>query len=105
VVIDGTWAQAEKMMAANPFLAALPRVSVASGRPSGYGDLRREPAPHCLSTIEAVACALGALEGDPARFEPMRAAFRLMVERQLACSQDERRNPRHRPARQGREPP
>jgi DTW domain-containing protein YfiP len=102
VVIDGTWAQAEKMLAANPFLAALPRVSVVSGRPSGYGDLRREPAPHCLSTIEAVACALGALEGDPARFEPMRAAFRLMVEKQLACARGERRNPRHRPERQGR---
>ncbi len=101
VVIDGTWMQAEKMLAANPFLAALPRVSVASDIPSGYRDLRREPAPHCLSTIEAVACALGALEGDPARFEPMRAAFRDMVDRQLACSQDGRRNPRHRGARPG----
>jgi hypothetical protein len=98
VVVDGTWLQAEKMLVVNPFLAALPRVSVSSVHPSGYRDLRREPAPHCLSTIEAVACALGALEGDPARFEPMRAAFRLMVDKQLACSQDERRSPRHRSA-------
>ena len=96
VVIDGTWLQAEKMLAANPFLAALPQLSVASADPSGYQDLRREPAPHCLSTIEAVACALGALERDPARFEPMRAAFRTMVEKQLACAQGARRNPRHR---------
>jgi DTW domain-containing protein len=101
VVIDGTWVQAEKMLTANPFLAALPRVSVESDLPSGYRDLRREPAPHCLSTIEAVACALGALEGDPVRFEPMRAAFRDMVDRQLACSQDGRRNPRHRGAPPG----
>lgn len=99
VVIDGTWLQAEKMLIANPSLAALPRIRVAPAHPSGYGDLRREPAPHCLSTIEAVACALGELEGDPARFEPMRAAFREMVEKQLACSRDGRRNPRHRSAR------
>ncbi len=99
VVIDGTWLQAEKMLAANPRLSALPRVSVASERPSGYRDLRREPAPHCLSTIEAVACALGAFERDPGRFEPMRAAFQLMVEKQLACSRDGRRSPRHRRSR------
>ncbi len=99
VVIDGTWLQAEKMLAANPRLAALPRVSVAHEQPSGYRELRREPAPHCLPTIEAVACALGAFEGDPGRFEPMRAAFRLMVEKQLACSQDGRRSPRHRRVR------
>ncbi len=99
VVIDGTWLQAQKMLLANPFLAALPRVSVVADQPSGYRDLRREPAPDCLSTIEAVACALGALEGDPARFEPMRAAFRAMVEKQLACARGNQRNPRHRLAR------
>jgi DTW domain-containing protein YfiP len=101
VVIDGTWLQAEKMLAANPLVAALPRVEVDAGAPSGYGALRREPAPRCLSTIEAVAHALGAFERDPARFEPMRAAFRRSVEKQLACSQDDRRNPRHRAPRAG----
>ena len=99
VVVDGTWLQADKMLAVNPLLAALPRVSAGSEEPSGYRDLRREPAPHCLSTIEAVACALGALERDPGRFEPMRVAFRLMVEKQLACARGERRSPRHRPGR------
>ena len=99
VVIDGTWPQAEKMLLANPFLAALPRVSVAAEQPSGYRDLRREPAPGCLSTIEAVACALGALEGDAARFEPMCAAFLAMVDKQLACSRGSQRNPRHRRGR------
>jgi len=99
VVVDGTWLQAEKMLSVNPRLAALPRIAVAAAEPSGYRELRREPAPHCLSTLEAVACALGALERDPARFEPMRAAFRLMVEKQLACSRDGRRAPRHRAAR------
>jgi DTW domain-containing protein YfiP len=96
VVIDGTWKQSEKMLAANPEIAALPRLSIEDEGGSGYLDLRREPAPHCLSTLEAVAHGLSALERDAARFEPMRAAFREMVERQLACSRDGRRNPRHR---------
>ncbi len=95
--IDSTWLQSEKMLAANPRLAALPRVSVDPGETSGYGELRREPAAHCLSTLEAVAHALGALEGAPERFAPMCAAFRRSVELQLACSRDERRRPRHRP--------
>ena len=99
VVVDGTWLQAEKMLAANPALAALPRLGVEPDRASGYRQLRREPAPHCLPTIEAVASALGVLEHDPARFEPMREAFRIMVDRQLACAVDGRRNPRHRPSR------
>ncbi|HET7825614.1 MAG TPA: tRNA-uridine aminocarboxypropyltransferase [Anaeromyxobacter sp.] len=98
VVIDGTWLQAEKMLAANPSIAALRRVAL-SGHESGYGALRREPADGHLSTIEAVAHALGALERDPARFAPMVRAFRRMVELQLRCSEDERRRPRHRAGR------
>lgn len=100
-VIDGTWLQAEKMLAANPTLAALPRIAVSPGVPSGYAGLRREPAPHCLSTLEAVAWALAGLEGAPERFEPMRAAFRRMVDLQLACSRGDRRAPRHRAPRRG----
>ena len=95
-VIDGTWLQSEKMLAANGRLAALPRISVDGGHPSGYAALRREPAAHCLSTLEAVAYALGTLEGDAERFAGMRAAFRRSVDLQLACSQDGRRRPRHR---------
>ena len=100
VVVDGTWLQAERMLRDNPAVAALPRVGVA-GCASGYGELRREPAPGCLSTIEAVALALGAMERDPARFAPMIDAFRRGVDLQLACVRT-RRNPRHRP---GNEPP
>lgn len=96
VVLDGTWPQAEKMLRANPFLAGLPRLSLSPTGASGYQGLRREPAPGRLSTIEAVALALGVLERDPARFAPMAAAFRRSVELQLACARGHRRNPRHR---------
>lgn len=97
-VVDGTWPQSEKILAGNPALAALPRLSLRPGPTSGYGELRREPALGHLSTIEAVAHALGALEGDPAPFAPMIDAFRRMVALQLECVR-ERRSPRHRPRR------
>ncbi len=94
--VDGTWQQSSKMLRLTPSLAALPRVSVDAGRPSGYGPLRKEPGAVHLSTLEAVALALGALEGDPARFEPMIAAFHRSVALQIGCARGERRNPRHR---------
>jgi DTW domain-containing protein len=94
--VDGTWHQSEKMLRLSPTLAALPRVSVDAGRPSGYGDLRQEPGDVHLSTLEAVALALAALEGDPGRFAPMIAAFQRSVGLQIACARGDRRSPRHR---------
>ena len=102
IVVDGTWLQAERMLRDNPEIAVLPRIALPPGCESGYGELRREPGPGCLSTIEAVALALGAMERDPARFAPMIAAFRRSVDLQLACARGERRNPRHRPPREPR---
>jgi DTW domain-containing protein YfiP len=96
VVIDGTWPQSERMLRDNPALASLPRIALAPARASGYGGLRREPAPGRLSTLEAVALALGALERDPARFAPMIEAFRRAVALQLRCARGPRRSPRHR---------
>ena len=94
--VDGTWHQSEKMLRLSPTLASLPRVSVDAGRPSGYGGLRAEPGAVHLSTLEAVALALGDLEGAPERFAPMIAAFQRSVALQLACSRGDRRRPRHR---------
>ncbi len=105
LVLDATWPQALKLLKKNPRVAALPRLALAPGSvaPSGYAGLREEPAHGHLATIDAVAEALGALEGDPARYAPMRHAFRLAVERQIACARDGRRNPRHRPGAAQRE--
>jgi DTW domain-containing protein YfiP len=95
VVIDGTWPQSERMLRDAPSLAALPRVTLAPGAASGYAGLRREPGPDRLSTLEAVALALGALEREPERFAPMVAAFRRSVALQLECARGPRRSPRH----------
>ncbi len=98
LVVDGTWPQAERMLRDNSAIAALPRLALAPVRPSSYGALRREPAPGHLSTIEAVALALGAIERDAGRFAPMIAAFRRTVSQQLECARGARRSPRHRSA-------
>ena len=82
VVVDGTWTTARKMLARSPILRALPRVSLRPAAPSTY-RIRREPAAHCLSTVEAVVAALTMLEGDGARFAPLLAAFDRLVTTQL----------------------
>ncbi len=82
VVLDGTWWQAKKLFQQNPELAQLPRYSLSPSAPSRY-RIRREPALHCISTIEAIGEALRLLE--PAGFdrEAWLLPFEAMVEHQL----------------------
>ncbi|MEO6027407.1 MAG: tRNA-uridine aminocarboxypropyltransferase [Candidatus Binatia bacterium] len=82
VVIDGTWIQAKKMLERSERLQRLPRVAFTPSQPGAY-RIRREPAAHCLATVEAVVQVLGRLENDPERFTPLLRAFEQMVEQQL----------------------
>ncbi len=87
VVVDGTWAQAKKLVKTNARLAAMPRVSFVPPSPSEY-RIRREPKETYLSTLESLVLVLGALEGDSAKFAPMMAPFRAMIDKQLACERE-----------------
>lgn len=82
VVVDGTWWQAQKLIKLNPLLRRLPHYVLSPSDPSRY-RIRREPAEHCVSTIEAVTRALGELEGDAAKVLPLLGPFDAMVEHQL----------------------
>ncbi len=82
VVVDGTWVNARKLVERNAVLRQLPRVAFSPRRPGNY-RIRREPAEHCVSTVEAVVEVLEALERAPGQFEPMLRAFDRMVEHQL----------------------
>ena len=84
LVLDGTWPQARKMMTLNPALRTLPRIGFVPRKPGNY-RIRREPAAHCVATIEAVVEVLAALERDPLRFEPLLRAFDSMVDHQIAA--------------------
>jgi DTW domain-containing protein YfiP len=94
VVIDGTWWQASKLFKLNPFLRELPRYGLSPTQESRY-RIRREPAAHCLSTIEALAAALGILEGRSEGLLELLEPFEAMVETQLGFVLRENR-PRHR---------
>jgi DTW domain-containing protein len=94
VVIDGTWWQASKLFKQNPFLHSLPRYGLAPSEESRY-RIRREPAAHCLSTIEALEAALVVLEDRPRGFPELLKPFDTMVETQLDFIARENR-PRHR---------
>jgi DTW domain-containing protein YfiP len=106
IVLDGTWTQASKLLKWNPMLAALPRLRLTPQKPSPYGEIRREPAEHCVATIEAIAHVLGYLENDPERCAQMLRPFTSMVERQLyfATVVKENRHWRERPFRAPRDP-
>jgi DTW domain-containing protein YfiP len=84
LVIDGTWPQARKMMSLNPAFRSLPRIGFVPRRPGNY-RIRREPAAHCVATVEAVVEVLAAFERDESRFAPLIRAFDSMVEAQIAA--------------------
>ncbi|HVU03672.1 MAG TPA: tRNA-uridine aminocarboxypropyltransferase [Polyangiaceae bacterium] len=81
VVPDGNWRQAGKTSKRVRELASLPCAALPHGPPSEYA-LRRESRPERLSTMEAVARALGLLEG-PEVEAALLTVFRTVVERAL----------------------
>lgn len=81
VVPDGTWRAARRMAVREPALAGLARVHLPPGPPSRY-RLRSHPDRNCLATFEAVARALGILEGPLVRTQ-LEHLFTRFVERTL----------------------
>ena len=81
IVPDGSWRQAWKVYKRVPGLARVRRVALPPGPPSAY-RLRTEMHAAGLSTIEAIARALGILEGAAVQRELERAQL-LVVERTL----------------------
>jgi DTW domain-containing protein YfiP len=100
LVIDGTWIQARKMLERNAVLRTVPRIGFVPRVPGRY-RIRREPAEHCRSTVEAVVEVLGRIEQDPERYRPLLGAFDQMVEAQLVYK-EARPNPYHRTPRRRR---
>jgi DTW domain-containing protein len=81
VVPDGTWSQASRTRRRVAGLAELPCVKLPDGHVSGY-ELRHAAEVGRLSTMEAIARALGVLEG-PEVEAALLQAHRLLVERTL----------------------
>jgi len=81
IVPDGTWSQAARTRRRLPELAGLPCVSLPPAAREAH-RLRTPPRPGRLATLEAVAIALGILEG-PAVEEALMRVFRTMTDRTL----------------------
>jgi DTW domain-containing protein YfiP len=84
IVPDGTWRQAQRMRRRVAGLGDVPCAFVTRDAPSAY-HLRRSPDARRLSTMEAIAEALGLLEGaeGPAARELLLGIFQIMVDRSL----------------------
>jgi len=104
IVIDGTWAQARKLIKLNPALSALPQIGFNTQATSGY-QIRKQPAAHCLSTIEALTEVLGILEGDSEAYQALKKPFAAMVQTQVHHSTNTRAIRGRRKRRQPRPTP
>jgi len=87
IVPDGTWRKARRILHCNPWLAALPRLTLGEGLVSRY-RLRKAPGPGALSTLEAVVQCLNALEGA-GRFDALLRPFEALIDGQIAAMGEE----------------
>jgi hypothetical protein len=94
VVIDGTWHQAKALFRDHRWLQNLPRFRLSPAAPSRY-RLRREPAAHCVSTIEAIVQALAVLEPDTTT-AGLLGAFDALIDDQMKHAASRRSVPRQR---------
>src|SRR4051794_30255208 len=81
VLLDGTWSQAKALWWRNAWMLKCQRIILGPAQPSRYGKLRKEPRHDGLSTIEAAAMLLGALEKRPDIAETLHASFEHMLDR------------------------
>jgi DTW domain-containing protein YfiP len=81
VVPDGTWSQAARTRKRFPGVEALPCAHLPMDLVSTY-RLRHDPRPGHLSTLQAIAHALGILEG-PAIAQALLRVHQIAVERTL----------------------
>jgi len=81
IVPDGTWGQGQRVRHRTPGLASVPCAAISRAEPSNY-RLRTASDPRRLATLEAIAEALGILEGDEPRRQLL-AIFDVMVQRSL----------------------
>lgn len=64
ILLDGTWRKAKKLWLNNPWLHELDAAKLELNDKSQY-SIRKSPTTKALSTLEALAYSLNALEGKP----------------------------------------
>ena len=83
IVVDGSWAQARKMVNKIPGLKALPRISIEPPA-TDLVRIRRSPEPGMVSTLEAIAAVLDITEGAGTG-DPLRHLYQTAVDATIAA--------------------
>ncbi len=81
IVPDGTWRQARKVHSRHHELKDVPRVKISTPNTSKF-HLRAQHRPEGMATLQAVAHALGVIEGDLVKAQLMKL-YHAKVERTL----------------------
>lgn len=79
IVLDGTWAKAQRMYHENPWLQLLPHVKLESDRVSLYCEVRHEPKAGCLSTLESIVVTMKKLGEDEEGLDDVLGVFESMI--------------------------
>ncbi|XP_047087118.1 uncharacterized protein LOC124698698 [Lolium rigidum] len=79
IVLDGTWAKAQRMYHENPWLQLLPHVMLDTDRVSLYSEVRHEPKAGCLSTIESIVVTMKKLGEDEEGLDDVLGVFESMI--------------------------
>lgn len=82
VVLDGTWNQAKQMYFNNKFLHHLTKIRLTGEWKSHY-VIRTQPSNESLSTLEAIAIAIGQLEGKQDLINIVRRPLKALCDFQL----------------------
>eukprot|EP00253_Pinus_taeda_P031472 PITA_31472 len=88
VVLDGTWAKVKRVYLKNPWLSLLPHLRLPWKDPSIYSEVRHQPKPGCLSTIESIVYALKMLELGTEGLDSLLQVFDSMVGDQRRCKEE-----------------
>lgn len=82
ILLDGNWSQSKTLWWRNAWLTRCQRGILNPTRKSQYKNTRREPRKESLSTLEALASTLEALESSGNNAEALRDVFSKFLERQ-----------------------
>lgn len=94
LIVDATWFFARKMLKASANLAGLPTLSFSAGYRSVF-EIKRQPAPECLSTIESAHYLISELKAAGIA-NPLADESRLMrIFREMVHYQLDREQERH----------
>ncbi|MEK6773364.1 MAG: tRNA-uridine aminocarboxypropyltransferase [Bdellovibrionota bacterium] len=81
IVPDGNWRQASKVYSRHPELKNIPQVKISTPNSSRH-HLRAEHSAEGMSTLQAIACALGIIEG-PEVMNKLLALYHAKLEKTL----------------------